>query len=45
MDEYRIIQLPSGFWCVWFGGEWINASLPTKEAAEQFITDWRKDHE
>lgn len=37
MNQYTITQLPSGYWCVWFGGEWIEPSLPTKEAAEEFI--------
>ena len=39
MVEYTIEQLPSGFWCVWCGSEWINASLPSREAAEKFVKD------
>lgn len=37
--EYSITQLPSGYWCVWYGSEWVEASLPTKEAAEEFIKE------
>ncbi len=35
--KYRITRLPSGYWCVWYGDDWMNASLPTREAAEKFI--------
>lgn len=40
MVEYTIEQLPSGFWCVVrCGNDWINASLPSREAAEKFVKD------
>ena len=35
--RYTIDKLPSGFWCVWFGPDWISASFATREAAESFI--------
>lgn len=36
-SEYTVKQLPSGFWSVWHDGTWLEASMPTREAAEQFI--------
>lgn len=30
----RITQLPSGFWAVWAGNDWIDASSTTREQAE-----------
>lgn len=38
-ELYRITQLPSGFWCVWFGDVWVQASLPSREDAERWIID------
>ena len=31
--EYTVRKLPSGFWAVFAGDEWINAAQPTQEAA------------
>lgn len=36
---YRIIQLPSGYWSVWLGDVWVHASLPSREAAEEWAND------
>lgn len=36
---YRISQLPSGYWAVWYGDEWVEASLPSEEAARQFVSE------
>lgn len=42
MSRYSISRLPSGYWCVRFDGKWIEASLPTKEAAEKYVKDAEK---
>jgi len=36
-SDFTVKRLPSGFWCVWFRGSWINASIPSEEAAEALI--------
>ena len=38
-EMYRISQLPSGNWAVWYGDEWVEASLPSEEAARQFVSE------
>lgn len=39
MPEYRIAQLPSGFWCLFYGGRFLNAALPSEEAAKTFLQE------
>ena len=34
--EYTVRQLPSGFWSIFAGDEWIDAAQPTQEAALAF---------
>ena len=34
--EYTVRQLPSGFWAIFAGDEWIDAAQPTQEAALAF---------
>ena len=36
----QIKQLPSGYWSVWINGDWIEASSPTREHAEQILTEY-----
>lgn len=36
-SNFRITQLPSGFWCVWHNGSWLDASLPTEAAAQALV--------
>ena len=45
MERYAIKQLPSGFWSVWEGDQWLNASLPSREAAEKFIQAFKSSVE
>lgn len=33
---YTVRQLPSGFWAIFAGDEWIDAAQPTQEAALAF---------
>ena len=35
--KWEIKQLPSGWWSVWFDGQWINASLRTEQDAEAYM--------
>lgn len=44
LSDFTVKRLPSGFWCVWYRGSWINASMPTKEAAEDLIRTMIKAH-
>lgn len=39
MSEYRIARLPSGFWCVFHGERFLNAALPSEEAAQTFLQE------
>lgn len=39
----RITQLPSGFWAVWIGNDWIDASSTTREQAEGKATKFLKE--
>lgn len=43
--NYRITQLPSGYWCVWYKEQWVECSLPTRKAAEEYIKSPRKYYE
>ena len=45
MERYRIRKLPSGFWSVWQGDNWINAALPSRKAAEEFLKAWKSGSE
>ncbi len=38
----RITQLPSGFWAVWAGNDWIDASSTTREQAEAKAKEYLK---
>ena len=42
MRTYQIMKLPSGFWCVFFKGNWLTASLASAEACKAFIEDHKK---
>lgn len=37
-----IKKLPSGFYSVWANGVWINAALPSEEAAREYIQTMEK---
>lgn len=37
-----ITKLPSGFYAVWIGGDWINASLPSEESATDWLSKYLK---
>lgn len=37
-----IMRLPSGFYAVWIGGDWINASLPNENAAIEWLKQFIK---
>lgn len=37
----RIEQLPSGFWVVWIGSEWVDASSTTRAEAEAKAEQFR----
>ncbi len=39
MSEYKIAKLPSGFWCVFHGERFLNAALPSEEAAQTFLQE------
>lgn len=39
----RITQLPSGFWAVWYGKDWIDASSVTREQAEAKASQFLKE--
>lgn len=36
-SDFTVRQLPSGFWSVWYSGHWLEASFPSKAAAEEYI--------
>ena len=35
-----ITQLPSGFYAVWIGNDWINASLASEDAAIEWLNEY-----
>ena len=45
MERYTIKQLPSGFWSVWDGDIWLNAALPSREAAEKLAKAFKSSAE
>lgn len=42
MSRFSITQLPSGYWCVWLDDEWIEPSLPSREAAEEYVKNFKE---
>ena len=38
----RITHLTSGFWAVWVGNDWIDASSTTREQAEVKANDYMR---
>lgn len=45
MERYTIKQLPSEFWSVWDGDIWLNAALPSREAAEKLAKAFKSSAE
>ena len=39
-----IKQLPSGYFSVWIDNNWIEASAPTKEAAEKVLSEYLRKY-
>lgn len=37
--KIEIKKLTSGFWSVWVNGDWVEASLPSKEAAREYVKE------
>lgn len=38
--KIEIKLLPkSGFWSVWVDGDWVNAALPSREAAVEWVKE------
>ena len=35
--KIKITKLPSGFYCVWVDGNWINASYRSLDDAKRFV--------
>lgn len=33
----EIRKLPSGYWSVWVNGDWVEASLTSKESAREYV--------
>lgn len=35
-------QLPSGFWAVWVGSDWVEASFPNEKTATEYAEKLRE---
>lgn len=40
---FTVSCLPSGYWAVWYGSEWIDAAQPTEEAARALAAKLEKE--
>lgn len=41
MEIVKVLRLPSGFWSVWIGSEWVDASAVSEEEAQKIADTFR----